>query len=630
MLVLMVAWLLTTARVAAAFTAIAGSGNRMAVENLDDLMAAAGIEEPDSSNYVRWMQQDGVHFENFADDLRDVTVADLDEMSIGEEADQAAILRVTAQIPAAVAASRASAPAASAGSTVNTLGDFLDAAGLGSYADMLTAEGMEIVDVASATDEDLSEMGMSKAADRARFIKAAAKLLPKQKAAPAGSSSNTEPEPAPAKQMNFEGPADDNPDTNGDGALDQEEFRNFKDLWGDGGWDEAELTKTIKNIYDKYDTDGNGKLETKEFLKFDDEMTEEQGDAEAAKKKRAADKAEEKKRKKQEKKHKNAERAAKRAAAKDDKAASPSPPAPTQSCPTGWEITGVDEWVQGKTKIDSGALTILFFMSQSCHICHEVAPALDALHRKLRHRGLQVVAVHATPKGYKAKDEDVAALKAWVKDKKLSFHIADSHSKDGKQPELPTGEPDYTAAEATAVNRDSLWKRLAEEEPYGVPVLYVLRSCDVIAKTGGYQILELEASLQEHWDALLWPDNGGGGGNDDDDDLSVSDDNDDDDEGEGDGDASSTSAAGSGGGNPDLNGDGGLNAEELVKYLKMDAAAVGQIMAQYDADKDDKMSPTEFQKFVSWHFPHPVSLQLCTCVQLYQCVIPAFNLRNKN
>ena len=96
---------------------------------------------------------------------------------------------------------------------------------------------MEIVDVASATDEDLSEMGMSKTADRARFIKAAAKLLPKQKA-PAGSSGNTEPEPVPSKQMDFEGPADDNPDTNGDGALDQEEFRNFKELWGEGGWED--------------------------------------------------------------------------------------------------------------------------------------------------------------------------------------------------------------------------------------------------------------------------------------------------------------------------------------------------------------------------------------------------------
>ena len=59
--------------------------------------------------------------------VRRISEHTLDEMSIGEKADQAAILRVTAQIPAAVAASRASAPAASAGSTVNSLGDFLDA-----------------------------------------------------------------------------------------------------------------------------------------------------------------------------------------------------------------------------------------------------------------------------------------------------------------------------------------------------------------------------------------------------------------------------------------------------------------------------------------------------------------------
>ena len=43
-------------------------------------------------------------------------------------------------------------------------------------------------------------------------------------------------------------------------------------------------------------------------------------------------------------------------------------------------------------------------------------------------------------------------------------------------------------------------------------------------------------------------------------------------------------------------------------------------MAQYDADKDEKMSPTEFQKFVSWHFPHPVSflaiVHVCTAVSV--------------
>jgi len=76
---------------------------------------------------------------------------------------------------------------------------------------------------------------------------------------------------------------------------------------------------------------------------------------------------------------------------------------PPQQCPAGWEITGVDEWIQGETTLDAGALTMVFFFSQSCHICHDVAPNLNKMYKKLRGRGLQIIGVHSTPKGYKAK-----------------------------------------------------------------------------------------------------------------------------------------------------------------------------------------------------------------------------------
>jgi hypothetical protein len=36
-----------------------------------------------------------------------------------------------------------------------------------------------------------------------------------------------------------------------------------------------------------------------------------------------------------------------------------------QSCPAGFDITGVDEWIQGETTPDAGALTAFFFFSQS-------------------------------------------------------------------------------------------------------------------------------------------------------------------------------------------------------------------------------------------------------------------------
>ena len=127
-----------------------------------------------------------------------------------------------------------------------------------------------------------------------------------------------------------------------------------------------------------------------------------------------------------------------------------------QTCPDDWGITGVDEWIQGETTIDAGSLTLVFFFSQSCHICHDVAPNLQNLYKKMRGRGLQIIGVHSTPKGYKAKDEDVAALKAWVDEIGLEFSIVDTHSKEGEQPENPDGTPDYQAATMTRTDPDSL------------------------------------------------------------------------------------------------------------------------------------------------------------------------------
>lgn len=35
-----------------------------------------------------------------------------------------------------------------------------------------------------------------------------------------------------------------------------------------------------------------------------------------------------------------------------------------QTCPEDWTITGVDEWIQGETTLDAGALTMIFVFSQ--------------------------------------------------------------------------------------------------------------------------------------------------------------------------------------------------------------------------------------------------------------------------
>lgn len=147
------------------------------------------------------------------------------------------------------------------------------------------------------------------------------------------------------------------------------------------------------------------------------------------------------------------------------------------SCPAGYDITGVDEWIQGETTPDAGALTVFFFFSQSCHICHDVAPTLSKLHKKYKDRGLQVhlrphaavaparcslarprrsrewqcrgswvtprarpprrvqvVGIHATPKGFREPPHKIDELKQFIDQKKLAFSIVDTHSKAGDQP----------------------------------------------------------------------------------------------------------------------------------------------------------------------------------------------------
>ena len=111
-------------------------------------------------------------------------------------------------------------------------------------------------------------------------------------------------------------------------------------------------------------------------------------------------------------------------------------------------------------------------------------------------------------------DKDVAALKEWVAEVGIEFPIVDTHSKEGQQPEKPNGEADYQAASATKTDPDSLWNKLSEPDdqtppgwdaaPYGVPGLYVLKNCQTVAKTGGYQINDMEKALKSHWPKLLW------------------------------------------------------------------------------------------------------------------------------
>ena len=36
----------------------------------------------------------------------------------------------------------------------------------------------------------------------------------------------------------------------------------------------------------------------------------------------------------------------------------------------------------------------------------------------------------------------------------------------------------------------------------------MIKNCEIIAETGGYQINDMEKALSGHWDKLLWPGDG--------------------------------------------------------------------------------------------------------------------------
>ena len=42
-------------------------------------------------------------------------------------------------------------------------------------------------------------------------------------------------------------------------------------------------------------------------------------------------------------------------------------------------------------------------------------------------------------------------------------------------------------------------------QPYAVPSVFVLKNCELITQTGGYQTKELDQTIGPYFDRLLWP-----------------------------------------------------------------------------------------------------------------------------
>ena len=89
-------------------------------------------------------------------------------------------------------------------------------------------------------------------------------------------------------------------------------------------------------------------------------------------------------------------------------------------------------WIQGESDLTAGSMTLVYYMSQSCISCHDVAVKLNKMYKEWRHRGLNILAIHSSPKGYSSSEDDILSLREFIKKEKIEFAIVDMPSKAGK------------------------------------------------------------------------------------------------------------------------------------------------------------------------------------------------------
>ena len=139
--------------------------------------------------------------------------------------------------------------------------------------------------------------------------------------------------------------------------------------------------------------------------------------------------------------------------------------------------------------------------------------------------------IHSDFTGYRAtgkEPHDLDELKMLIDKKKLSFPIADTHSKYGKSKtveEIRAMRPqDYEHHSQGSLLHDSLWAKInipywhlvpgaraghaGEVEKYSTAYLVAMKDCKRIAAAGGSyegQIQDIEGALKPHWDVLYGP-----------------------------------------------------------------------------------------------------------------------------
>lgn len=146
--------------------------------------------------------------------------------------------------------------------------------------------------------------------------------------------------------------------------------------------------------------------------------------------------------------------------------------------------------VKRSSQLTDGKLTILFFYSVTCHVCHEIHPLLKILHEEYADRGLNIIAVHQTIYG----DIDTK-----FENQAIDYHVLEElpYPILSHQQTANNGESDRIALP------NSLFTMSMGRDGFGVPAMAVMKDCNTVWRGMGFQLKNIDSWIRGNADKYL-------------------------------------------------------------------------------------------------------------------------------
>lgn len=142
--------------------------------------------------------------------------------------------------------------------------------------------------------------------------------------------------------------------------------------------------------------------------------------------------------------------------------------------------------------LTDGMLTIVFFNSVTCHVCHEIHPVLRDLHDDFAHRGLNIISVHHTIYG------DI--------DEKFESQAVDYHALEELQYPILSHQQTATQGDDDRVALpNSLFYMSMGRDGFGVPAMAVMKDCKTVWRGMGFQLKQINDWVRSNADKYLAP-----------------------------------------------------------------------------------------------------------------------------